>query len=170
MRDIIEQYKILHSQKRGYGTTGKSLVPIIEPLVRMVKPKSIIDYGAGKSTLVDLVAPELEILREKYDPAVEGIDALPPGPFDMLFSTDVLEHFPEELVDEALAEMRSLAPYAIHAISLRPSGNNLPDGRPCHLCVKDIQWWREKLGEHYRRVRGVHHFASAKKIVFEALT
>lgn len=164
---LTEQYRMLHGKKPGYGKTGESLVPVVEPIVRRIKPGSILDYGSGKSDLVNLIAPEIEMERHKYDPAIMGLDTIRKDRYGFLMSTDVLEHFPEDLLSEILSDMKSLSPRGFHAISTRESGNVLPDGRKCHLCVKDHDWWMDLLEQYFKVVKFVKYFSGPQKICLE---
>lgn len=160
MQDLIEQYKLLHKKKRGYGKTGESLVPVIAPFVT---GKRVLDYGCGKSKLVDLIRCE----GYKYDPAIPEYSYLPTVKLDYLITTDVLEHIPYKEIDGFIVTLRRLCNKQIHAISLRPSGNKLPDGRPCHLIVEPKEWWINKMKQWFRKVDIIKHFKSAKKVVLQ---
>ncbi len=63
--------------------------------------------------------------------------------FDMTFSTDTLEHLPEELVETAILEIfRVTKNESKHVIATFPHEK---DGEQLHLTVKPISWWQEKF-------------------------
>ncbi len=52
----------------------------------------ILDYGAGSGLLSRLLADEFAV--ENYDALNPAFDVLPAGPFDVIFSAEVVEHMP----------------------------------------------------------------------------
>ena len=63
-------------------------------------PPRILDYGAGSGLLSRLLVDEFQV--ENYDPLNLDYDRLPAGPFDLIFSAEVVEHmpFPKVFVDD----------------------------------------------------------------------
>ena len=51
--NYIKQYEILHKQNPNYGMTSIKFFDIILPLIKEFRFKSILDYGCGKSSLLD---------------------------------------------------------------------------------------------------------------------
>lgn len=63
--------------------------------------------------------------------------------FDMTFSTDTMEHLPEELVETAIKEIfRITKSESKHVIATFPHEK---DGEQLHLTVKPISWWQEQF-------------------------
>lgn len=146
----LEQYKQLHQNKQGYGATGESMAGVIYRQLLKLKPMSILDYGCGKSKLVELLRWQDGVVLNKYDPAVAGVDKIPYKKYELVITTDVLEHIPEEELKTNLDRISGLSETSIHAISLRESGNVLPDGTPCHVTVKPQKWWEQFLSKWYK--------------------
>ena len=70
--------------------------------------------------------------------------------YDMVVSTDVLEHIEPEYLSAVLEEIKGYAKKGVYLnICMRPSGDILPDGRNAHLIVKDAPWWRETLSKAF---------------------
>jgi ubiquinone/menaquinone biosynthesis C-methylase UbiE len=69
--------------------------------------------------------------------------------FDCIFSCDVLEHIPPELVQETLVELARVAPVAYLEIASfdRHVKHGSGDYLHVHLAVKDLSWWRAELEE-----------------------
>jgi SAM-dependent methyltransferase len=62
--------------------------------------------------------------------------------FDLIYSTEVLEHIPEEEVDEVVTHMcRVSRNYLFLTISLRPSSNN----NAYHCTLRPRTWWEQKF-------------------------
>lgn len=142
-RRYVDDYKHLHATVYGFG--GRHMRSIL-PHIMALKPASIIDYGAGRSRMVDRIAEKVGIGRvARFDPAVEGIDTVPAGRFDLLISCDVLEHIPEEEMDAVLAEMAGLADHHILVIDLLPASATLLDGRNAHVSLHPPEWWFDRV-------------------------
>jgi len=64
--------------------------------------------------------------------------------YDMIYSTDVLEHIPEEDIPDVLDNLFHLCnKYVFMTISLRPSSNN----NAYHCTLKSRNWWNEKFND-----------------------
>lgn len=144
----IEQYRLLH-QGALYGNTSVKNLRFLRPLVRQLAPRSILDYGCGRSTLVEILAGDLGARFVRYDPAIPDYSAPPSGAFDLLINVDVLEHIPEPMIDGILAEMRSHAENAIIIIDTKAASQILPNGENAHCTLRPHAWWRAKLLEHW---------------------
>lgn len=146
---LIEQYKLLHERSPKYGTTSIEYLKVLQDLINIIKPPIVIDYGCGKSKLID----RLDGIQMKcrYDPAIPEFSHKINSQmkFNLLLCTDVLEHIPSEDVDNFLTYVSSLAPVAVFAICYRHSYEFLPNGDPCHCTVRDREWWFEMLMSHY---------------------
>jgi hypothetical protein len=57
--------------------------------------------------------------------------------FDMIYSTEVLEHIPEPEVLEVISQLCRVARYAFMTISLRPSSDN----NRYHCTLRPRDWW-----------------------------
>jgi hypothetical protein len=63
---------------------------------------------------------------------------------DYAFCCDVMEHIPEEKVDEVLDRIAACADKAYLRIFLMPDNGKFID-EPLHLTVKPMEWWEEKI-------------------------
>lgn len=141
----IELYKQLHLKNSGYGGTGSRYVKRIVSHIEQNKPKSILDFGCGKGNLVKELS-KLGITVHEYDPAIVGKEKIPQKQYDMIITTDVLEHLYEDEIETICNDFLSLCPETMfHVICTRPAGNLLPDGSNAHKTVKQIEWWDNKL-------------------------
>ena len=123
--DYVEQIK-----KRGYVNT-------------------ILDWGAGKGQMRKLLKKEApHIVYTPYDPGMPEYDVLPDGPFDMVISTDVMEHIEPDLIEETLRQMWNRTKYVlIQNIACSKAGSNFLygpyEGQNVHLIIEDTDWWVE---------------------------
>jgi len=139
----IDQYKQLHASK-SYGTSsGRQLVKPIQHLINIKKPQSVLDYGCGQSDLYKkLNGPKVV---DRYDPAIPDLSTHPTEHYDMVLCTDVMEHIPEEEVDNVLNDLHSLGDTVYVVISCIEAYALLPNGENAHTTVKPQQWWVDKL-------------------------
>jgi hypothetical protein len=162
-RDLVAQYAEIHRSRR-YGDTSIKNLRFLRPAVRLLRPRSILDYGCGQSRLLEALAPSPATRLLRYDPAIPQYATLPTEKADLLINIDVLEHIPEENLDATLCEMASLGENAIIIIDTRPAALVLPDGRNAHCTLHPHGWWQERLSRFFRTVvpiRGVRRSRAA---------
>ncbi|WP_075290927.1 class I SAM-dependent methyltransferase [Pararhizobium arenae] len=147
-RNLIANYVHFHSSG-AYGFGGKHL-PRVLPHLLAFGPKSLIDYGAGRSPIAQRLGKKAGIDDVvSFDPAIPERSALPNRTFSVVVSFDVLEHIPEEEMHSVLSEMARLAPDALHVIDTRPAIATLSDGRNAHVSQHDEDWWLERLRQYW---------------------
>ncbi|WP_208998137.1 glycosyltransferase family 29 protein [Pseudovibrio sp. FO-BEG1] len=144
-----ELYAQLHRSNPGYGTSSSYLMDIILPLAADAQAKTILDYGCGKSSLVDDVAMLLESEPHRYDPSIPEYSNSPQSKFDLVLNTDVLEHVPESELDRVLEDIRAKSDKVIFHIPTLYATTLLPDGSNAHCTVHPAPWWLNKLAEHF---------------------
>ena len=108
MKTISEEYVIqleqLHDQKASFGD-AKGLKPIAK-WIDEHKPTSVFDYGCGKGGVIQAVKENYPDIRAVgWDPGHPSFKERQPGPFDMLISTDVLEHIEPVFLDNVLKDI-----------------------------------------------------------------
>jgi SAM-dependent methyltransferase len=119
----------------------------------------VLDFGCGSGYAVrkmrerggDWFGVELsESAYNQYlheDPyfSLGTLNQFPDNHFDMVYSTEVFEHIPEEEVDDVIAQLaRVIRSYAFLTISLRPSSNN----NAYHCTLRPRAWWESKFRAH----------------------
>ena len=63
----------------------------------------------------------------------------------------MLEHIEPDCLDDVLLHLRTKVKKRLFfAISLRPAGKTLADGRNAHLIVESAEWWLERLAPYFR--------------------
>lgn len=144
-----EDYKKLHEQGVFKGLT---LAKFSEPVVkcfRWIGVKSALDFGAGTGASwesPDLKEYKLEKLVQ-YDPGIPEKEALPEGLFDAVLVFDVLEHVPEDEVNDVLKEIFSHSSRLV-MMSFCPRGSRkkLPStGEDVHVTQKPREWWEQRI-------------------------
>jgi hypothetical protein len=159
MKTISEEYIRLnsevHNQRRGYGNSANRFAKDIGLVLHQFHTMSFLDYGCGKESLIRCITNDYPYLAQRakygaYDPAIPHRSVKPEEQYDMVVSTDVLEHIEPEYLSAVLEEIKGYAKKGVYLnICIRPSGDILPDGRNAHLIVKDAPWWRETLSKAF---------------------
>ena len=161
MKTISEEYVIqlekLHDQKASFGD-AKGLKPIAKWIDKF-KPTSVFDYGCGKGGFVKAITesyPDIKAIG--WDPGHPDFKERAPGPYDMLISTDVLEHIEPVFLDNVLKDVHeTFSKCAFLIIATSPAKKFLADGRNAHLIVETPGWWKTKIEENMPGVKFVHH-------------
>jgi len=151
----IDQYRMLHA-RGAYGDRSVKKLRFIQPHLLIRRPKSLIDFGCGQSTLADnLNVPSLERV-DRYDPAIPRYATPPAGVYDVLVNIDVLEHVPEPQLEPLLRQMRSLCRDALIVIDTVPATQILPNGENAHCTIHPAEWWKEKLQPIFGELHRIH--------------
>jgi hypothetical protein len=117
----------------------------------------ILDYGCGAGGWVHrlrFLYPKKEVIG--YDPGTEEFKDLPKGKFDLLISTDVLEHIEPELLPNVLKHMNELSiKYLYLNVCMSPAKKKLSDGRNAHLIIENEMWWDRNI-QRYIKSEVIH--------------
>lgn len=152
MTDYTEQYRKLHLAEKCFGGGCDELFEEILPFLRMSRPKTVVDFGCGKGKLADKINAELPIKCYKYDIGIPEYSSLEIEKADFLINTDVLEHIPEDTLDEVLAKMASISDVGYIRICCRRAAQILPNGENAHCTIYPPKWWKNKLMQHWKTV------------------
>ena len=110
-------------------------------MIKDTRAETLLDFGCGKADAYDnndwgWPMPTL------YDPAIPEYAELPSGPFDGVYSTDVLEHIPEEQLPEVIEQIFSRAERFVYlGIANNEAKAVLSDGSNAHVTRRDVDWW-----------------------------
>jgi hypothetical protein len=104
------QDSLVRLRQRGHwGSTGGEYAG--ETVINLLKSRptlrTVLDYGCGEGSLQKYVEDQGITDREwtLYDPGVRGVDTKPEGKFDLVITTDVLEHVEPEMQDAVITEL-----------------------------------------------------------------
>lgn len=150
-KNLITRYYMLQNQKlheKNFGGSGWHWRDTVADLIRRYAIKSWLDYGCGRSTLIQSIKekyPELKYQYFEYDPCVPGKKE-PPFAVELVTCTDVLEHIEPDKLGNVLSHLTSLTlKIGFFVAATRQSNKKLPDGRNTHLIVEGRKFWSEKL-------------------------
>ena len=143
--DTIGQYEQIYS--KIYGASSRMYLEYMAPHIIKMNPKSILDYGCGRSDLVSYFWNDGNRRIERYDPAVHEFQRMPEGTFDLVICNDVMEHVLMYDVDRVFNEIAEKSKTVIFTISLIPARAHLPDGRNAHVTLLNDKEWRRWIEE-----------------------
>ena len=142
-----------HSKYDWGITAGKYAgEALIELLKFYPEIKTILDYGCGKGTLKPFIE-EAGITDRKwtlYDPGVARFSNEPTEQFDLVITTDVLEHVEEIMLNKVLSHLRSLTGrFLYNEIACSYCGLKFESGPyaglDLHINLKVPDIWRQRL-------------------------
>lgn len=146
---LIDQYRVMHAQGHFKGLSVLKFADEIGALCQQYGCKTMLDYGAGQG---HQYMPPHSLDKKwganvtMYDPAVQGLDVLSPGPFDCVICTDVLEHVPllelSALFENVFARAKM---FAFFTVCTRGAKKHLPNGQNCHVTIMPMDWWDEEI-------------------------
>jgi hypothetical protein len=141
----LDQAKKLHEiQSKWRGTTVRQYIPEINKLRKEYNLVTMLDYGCGKAQFHDASWNAV-----KYDPAILEFSTRPTGRFDLVISTDVLEHIPEEHIENTIADIFNYSDrWVFVSVCCREAREILPNGMNAHATVKSESWWKDKFSKY----------------------
>jgi hypothetical protein len=143
----------MHST-RFYGASATELyLDLVLQIVKEFKPKSILDFGCGRSDMVAHFWRDGERRIARYDPAIPLYKVIPEGEFDLLLCLDVMEHIPISGVDRVLTDMRAKSDTAVFAISTKLARAKLPDGSNSHVTLLTNNEWINWISDYWGGVK-----------------
>ncbi|MBI3317997.1 MAG: hypothetical protein HYZ90_02465 [Candidatus Omnitrophica bacterium] len=143
----VDLYSQLHSAKE-YGQSCHEFSLQILACILDLKPAAVLEYGCGQSALHKTIGPE-GIRWVRYDPAIPSLSDLTITRCDLVINTDVMEHIPEQDVDDVLAHIRSFSENVFFNIATRPAKEILPNGENAHCTVWSSDQWLNRIKKHF---------------------
>lgn len=156
--ELIEQYRQIH-EKKTYGRSSEILIGVVQRHIYEIGPvRRILDYGCGRSRLVDWLAKIHDAEALRYDPAIADYAEPPKGKADLVICTDVMEHIPEDNIAKFVADIRSYSDNVFFNISCRKAVEVLPNGENAHCTVRPARWWGRTLRQDFPRLQRTRAF------------
>lgn len=101
------QLRAMHSA--GFFDNGRAAYNLVERFLARVKPASLLDFGCGHGALLHEIKrnyPDIDVVG--YDPGNPSFSELPSRQFDVVVSTDALEHVEPIFLDSTLLNLSNL--------------------------------------------------------------
>lgn len=116
--------------------------------VAMCRNKGVEAYGIDISTSLE---PYWDMGNITKFCKVASADDIPfeDEKFDLVFSADMLEHIPEESIPKVFSEMYRVGrrDFVFEICTIPAVTKFAIDGSEPHLCVKDMDWWIDRIKE-----------------------
>ena len=137
-----------------WGTTGWKYAGDLVLKCLRDRPyiKTILDFGCGKGTMKRFIKEEMgnEYDISEYDPGIPGKDTFPTGQFDLVLTSDVLEHIEPHLLTETIQQLEKLTGKVLfNDIACSPTFKTFGEGpyigQDLHLTVEEPSWWRKRF-------------------------
>ena len=142
-------YREMHASGQFAGVAWKSVFDAFATAVPDLERRTTLDFGCGPR---GGLAEQLPGRVISYDPHVDAY-ASPPWDraFDVVFSSDVLEHLLPEDVEAFAANVRGALPEFIFLnISTRAAHKTFSNGVNVHVTVRPTQWWLDTLSRSWK--------------------
>jgi len=165
-------YQHIHESIPAYGIGGSYFKAPIVDLAERVNASSVLDYACGKGRLVDSLSSNGFTSVVGYDPFCPPYTAFPGGAFDLVVTTDFLEHLSEEDLEDHFRIMLTFNPRGMfHTISNRLAAQILHDGTNAHKTVRPPEWWQDRLQKAFKKytVRTLLHNDNQNFTTYEAV-
>ena len=136
----LQQAKLYHQEDKIWqGTSIINYIPNINKIIKDKDIKTILDYGCGKAK-----HHPKEWKAIKYDPAIQKYQNKPQDKYDLVISTDVLEHIPVENLKQTIDEIFGYSnKWVFVSVCCRKAEAILPNGYNAHATIESAKWWRE---------------------------
>jgi hypothetical protein len=152
-KNLIAEYRRIASLGSNFrGLSVLSHWKEIGELVTMFGVRTILDFGSGAG---DQYQDPHNVHRRwglqwhnirLYDPAFPGINERPKDNYDMVISSDVLEHIRKADVPEAIDFMFKHSRKIVWAsVCCREAKKLFDDGTNMHVTIEPVTWWREQF-------------------------
>lgn len=175
MSEKINLYKEYHKNELKYpGVSLANGYEHITKLIHSTGSKTLLDYGCGKGfqyTKRGMHKP-WKIMPSLYDPAVSEFNKLPDDAivFDGIYSTDVMEHIPENELPKVFEYIFNHAKKFVYlGICTKLAKATLPNGENAHCTVKPIEWWESMIKKYSKVHTHLHCYGNSNgyKIINE---
>lgn len=175
-------YNTLHTANPKYRMGNHGLLRLNYWVNVLKRPASILEVGCGNGRLCQLLryweydVTGLDIThgpynREGYNFVKHDITLgrlpFPDDEFDYCLSFDVLEHLPQEWIEEAIWDIFRVSNNVVLGISCCKRGELI------HLTVQPPEWWLEKLNRLCpwtgdRTFTIINHGTNDERFIFRA--
>ena len=150
------EYRRIHSYRQKAHMIGEQVMFHaweIQNLTMEHPGSRMMDFGCGKAypytqrNLGKLFFVDDILL---YDIGIERYSRKPKqSEFTSVISCDVLEHIPEELIDETFSYWyHNKMEFVFATIAAYPANATLSDGTNAHVNQNNWEWWHKKIKQH----------------------
>ena len=152
--ELIGRYRDMAAM--GGNFHGNSILQHADAIGKVLRQhgcESMIDWGCGRG---DAYASPNKVYHEwglkrkdvtLYDPAFERYHEKPTRKADAVVCSDVLEHIPEDEIDDFVLDLFDHARKVVWAsVCCRPARKCFPDTDiNLHVTIRPMEWWAHKF-------------------------
>lgn len=162
--DIDYFFGAVKSGYHDYAKVDYILYELAKILDNTFNPKSIVDLGCAYNFLIDYLIKNKGIKGKGYDISNYAVSHSPnayladmtksipesDNSFELVFTSQVLEHLPENSLSDVLKEMyRISSKYVVILCGMWEKENIPKDGKDesdsTHITFKSRKWWENKV-------------------------
>lgn len=130
---------------------------------------TVIDFGTGTGRAAQLfkdAGMDVTGIDHAMNCLDSGVDIpllvcclwdLPDITADVGYCTDVMEHIPDERIDDVLRGIAERCPVAFYAIDTGIDNCGKVIGETLHVSIHPHEWWLEKLSNYYDDIKYIVH-------------
>ena len=177
--EVIKKYRVFHENgiknQPGFSTfLGYSLtkwIVKIRDIIKINNCNSLLDFGCGKAFLYKnkfrIGGKEFTDLSHfwdlqniyLYDPGLKEYSTYPHKKYDGIICTDVVEHIPEEDVQNFIDELFKLSnKFIFVVIATMPASKYFDDGKNIHLSLKGQEEWKKIFLEFKQKYTNINQY------------
>ncbi len=146
--DLYNQYYVSNNL---YERNLKPMYKTINSLINF-NCNSFLDFGCGKGNLSDFFQSNHNCKVYKYDPAIEEYKNIDENlTVDLIANCDVMEHIPEDEIDNMLEQLSEISNNVFFNIYLKEAETFLPNGENAHCTIKPAQWWEKRIKKFFKK-------------------
>lgn len=139
----------------------------VDQALAYMKPGTLIDFGCGTGRPAQRfknLGFDVTGIDHAYNCLDEDIDIklvianlwdLPDIEAEYGYCTDVMEHIPQDKVDDVIAGISNRVKTCFFAIHTDHDAMGSLIGETLHLTVQDADWWHDKLSVHFNNVEQI---------------
>jgi hypothetical protein len=149
--NYAKEYDRLHKAGFFNGISCLKQKDAVKQLVVDTDSKTVLDYGSGKGHqyTVHNINKYWNVSVDCYDPYVKDFCVLQDKVYDGVICSDVLEHVPEDDLDEALGNIfKRATKFVFLCIFIGLAKKKFSDGTNVHVNLKTEDDWINRVAKH----------------------
>lgn len=145
---LKEEYEKLHAVGHYSGYFCLKYKDKIKELIQDTDSKTLLDYGCGKGFQYFKLRINAywKVDVSCYDKFYKELSIFPAKEHDGVICVEVLEHIPENQIDEVLAQIFGAAKkFVFLTVATKEAKKKFSNGENVHILLKDQEWWMKKI-------------------------
>ena len=147
---LKEEYEKLHAAGHYSGYFCLKYKERIKELIENTSSHTILDYGCGKGFQYFKLRVHAywKVSVSCYDKFYKELSILPTTQSDGVICVEVLEHIPENQIDDVLKQIFGAAKkFVFLTVATKEAKKKFSNGENVHILLKDKEWWMQKIND-----------------------